>query len=188
MRDLPCAPSLQLCSVGLWLCGQGGGLGWPDSPTLIRLPFSFPFPSSSALQVRGYVDEVVDLVDLTEIMFNLVGVPGQTGLSVEQRKRLTIANEMVANPSVIFMDEPTSGAWVNSWVRLQGLGNGKGLAWQGSGMGGRTPRKPGMAISYNSPQLQTRAHLASPSPHQSLTSPVLSPQMKWEILISNPYR
>ena len=56
-----------------------------------------------------YVDEVVDLVDLTDIMFNLVGVPGQTGLSVEQRKRLTIANEMVANPSVMFMDEPTSG-------------------------------------------------------------------------------
>ena len=36
-------------------------------------------------------------------------MPGQTGLSVEQRKRLTIANEMVACPSVIFMDEPTSG-------------------------------------------------------------------------------
>ena len=33
----------------------------------------------------------------------------QTGLSVEQRKRLTIAVELVANPAVIFMDEPTSG-------------------------------------------------------------------------------
>ena len=32
------------------------------------------------------------------------------GLSVEQRKRLTIAVELVANPSIIFMDEPTSGA------------------------------------------------------------------------------
>ncbi len=38
-----------------------------------------------------------------------VGVPGQTGLSVEQRKRLTIAVELVANPSIVFMDEPTSG-------------------------------------------------------------------------------
>ncbi|KAG1677137.1 hypothetical protein FOA52_000943 [Chlamydomonas sp. UWO 241] len=60
-------------------------------------------------EMRDYVDQVVELVDLTEIMFNLVGTPGMTGLSVEQRKRLTIANEMVANPSVIFMDEPTSG-------------------------------------------------------------------------------
>ncbi|KAF3673549.1 Pleiotropic drug resistance protein 3 [Capsicum annuum] len=31
------------------------------------------------------------------------------GLSTEQRKRLTIAVELVANPSIIFMDEPTSG-------------------------------------------------------------------------------
>lgn len=38
-----------------------------------------------------------------------VGMPGQWGLSVEQRKRLTIAVELVANPSVVFMDEPTSG-------------------------------------------------------------------------------
>ena len=36
-------------------------------------------------------------------------MPGQSGLSVEQRKRLTIAVELVSNPSVIFMDEPTSG-------------------------------------------------------------------------------
>jgi ABC-type multidrug transport system ATPase subunit len=38
-----------------------------------------------------------------------VGLPGKSGLSVEQRKRLTIAVELVANPSIIFMDEPTSG-------------------------------------------------------------------------------
>ena len=34
---------------------------------------------------------------------------GQFGLSIEQRKRLTIAVELVANPSIVFMDEPTSG-------------------------------------------------------------------------------
>ncbi len=34
---------------------------------------------------------------------------GSSGLSVEQRKRLTIAVELVANPSIVFMDEPTSG-------------------------------------------------------------------------------
>ena len=39
-----------------------------------------------------------------------MGKPGISGLSVEQRKRLTIAIELVANPSIVFMDEPTSGA------------------------------------------------------------------------------
>jgi ABC-type protease/lipase transport system fused ATPase/permease subunit len=39
----------------------------------------------------------------------LVGLPGVSGLSVEQRKRLTIAVELVSNPAIVFMDEPTSG-------------------------------------------------------------------------------
>ena len=30
-------------------------------------------------------------------------------LRLEQRKRLTVAVEMVSNPSVLFLDEPTSG-------------------------------------------------------------------------------
>lgn len=51
----------------------------------------------------------MELVELSSIKNALVGIPGVTGLSTEQRKRLTIAVELVANPSIIFMDEPTSG-------------------------------------------------------------------------------
>ena len=53
--------------------------------------------------------QVMGLVELTPLRNSLVGIPGSTGLSVEQRKRLTIAVELVANPSIIFMDEPTTG-------------------------------------------------------------------------------
>ncbi|PKA64631.1 Pleiotropic drug resistance protein 12 [Apostasia shenzhenica] len=56
-----------------------------------------------------FVDEVMELIELSVLKDALVGIPGVTGLSVEQRKRLTIAVELVANPSIIFMDEPTSG-------------------------------------------------------------------------------
>ncbi|PIN08051.1 Pleiotropic drug resistance proteins (PDR1-15), ABC superfamily [Handroanthus impetiginosus] len=58
---------------------------------------------------RVFVDEVMELVELTPLRKALVGIPGVNGLSVEQRKRLTIAVELVANPSIVFMDEPTSG-------------------------------------------------------------------------------
>jgi ABC-type multidrug transport system ATPase subunit len=51
----------------------------------------------------------MDLVELTPLAMALVGLPGISGLSVEQRKRLTIAVELVSNPAIVFMDEPTSG-------------------------------------------------------------------------------
>ncbi|KAF9599142.1 hypothetical protein IFM89_035421 [Coptis chinensis] len=56
-----------------------------------------------------FVEEVMRLVELNSLRHALVGLPGSSGLSTEQRKRLTIAVELVANPSIIFMDEPTSG-------------------------------------------------------------------------------
>jgi len=56
-----------------------------------------------------FVEEIMELIELKSIKDALVGLPGVNGLSTEQRKRLTIAVELVANPSIIFMDEPTSG-------------------------------------------------------------------------------
>ncbi|KAL1810495.1 hypothetical protein ACET3Z_027485 [Daucus carota] len=58
---------------------------------------------------KMFVDEVMELVELDNLKDALVGLPGVNGLSTEQRKRLTIAVELVSNPSIIFMDEPTSG-------------------------------------------------------------------------------
>ncbi|KAF5941434.1 hypothetical protein HYC85_019076 [Camellia sinensis] len=56
-----------------------------------------------------FVEEVIEIIELDGIRDSLVGIPGHSGLSTEQRKRLTIAVELVSNPSIIFMDEPTSG-------------------------------------------------------------------------------
>ncbi|GMY22086.1 pleiotropic drug resistance protein 3-like isoform X1 [Fagus crenata] len=56
-----------------------------------------------------FVNEVLETIELSGIKDALVGIPGVTGLSTEQRKRLTIAVELVANPSIIIMDEPTTG-------------------------------------------------------------------------------
>ncbi|PWA92111.1 AAA+ ATPase domain-containing protein [Artemisia annua] len=58
---------------------------------------------------KMFVDELIELMELNPIRDARVGLPGVDGLSIEQRKRLTIAVELVANPSIIFLDEPTSG-------------------------------------------------------------------------------
>ncbi|XP_078174137.1 ABC transporter G family member 45-like isoform X2 [Carex rostrata] len=67
-------------------------------------------PSNVKPQERYIIiEEVMVLVELSNLRNAMVGVPGQNGLSAEQRKRLTIAVELISSPSIIFMDEPTSG-------------------------------------------------------------------------------
>lgn len=58
---------------------------------------------------QEFVNEVLETIELDGIKDSLVGMAGVGGLSTEQRKRLTLAVELVANPSIMFMDEPTSG-------------------------------------------------------------------------------
>lgn len=55
------------------------------------------------------MEQVIKIIELDDIKDSIVGIPGKGGISLEQRKRLTIAVELVSNPSIIFMDEPTSG-------------------------------------------------------------------------------
>ncbi|KAL4636637.1 hypothetical protein ACB092_03G023300 [Castanea dentata] len=70
----------------------------------LRLP-----PQIDSKTKAEFVNEVLETIELDGIKDALVGVPGINGLSNEQRKRLTIAVELVSNPSIIFMDEPTTG-------------------------------------------------------------------------------
>ncbi|PON46935.1 ABC transporter-like [Trema orientale] len=70
----------------------------------LRLP-----PETDPQTKSRFVEEVIETIELEDIKDCIVGIPGQSGLSTEQRKRLTIAVELVSNPSIIFMDEPTSG-------------------------------------------------------------------------------
>jgi len=56
-----------------------------------------------------YVQTIIDLLEMYDIEDTMIGTT-TAGLSVEQRKRLTIGVELVSKPSIlIFLDEPTSG-------------------------------------------------------------------------------
>lgn len=72
---------------------------------MMRRPHSVPEAEKLA-----HVDGVMDLLALGPIADALVGTPGEGGLGVEERKRLTIGVELAAAPSaLLFLDEPTSG-------------------------------------------------------------------------------
>lgn len=71
---------------------------------LLRQPRSTPKKDK-----LKYVDTIIDLLEMRDVEHVLIGKVG-AGLSIEQRKRLTIGVELVAKPSIlIFLDEPTSG-------------------------------------------------------------------------------
>ena len=61
-----------------------------------------------AQKQNKFVEEVMELVGLLPLRHALVDLLGVNGLSTEQRKRLTIVVELVANPSNIFMDIRTT--------------------------------------------------------------------------------
>lgn len=66
-------------------------------------------PAVTPYSTAKFIDQTLDMLELTPIQDFLVGSDATGGLSFEQKKRLSIAVELVANPSVLFLDEPTSG-------------------------------------------------------------------------------
>ena len=58
---------------------------------------------------KGDAEAVMALLGLSKVKSSLVGDPMQRGVSGGERKRVSIAIELLTNPAVIFLDEPTSG-------------------------------------------------------------------------------
>ncbi|KAI9013955.1 ABC-2 type transporter-domain-containing protein [Phycomyces nitens] len=57
-----------------------------------------------------YVEKIIQLLEMEDISDAQIGMVDQgTGISVEERKRLTIGMELVGKPQLLFLDEPTSG-------------------------------------------------------------------------------
>jgi hypothetical protein len=57
------------------------------------------------MRVPAFVNKIMDDVELSDLASALVGTDETGGLSFEQKKRLSIAVELAASPSIIFLDE-----------------------------------------------------------------------------------
>ncbi|KAF9191189.1 hypothetical protein BGZ51_007640 [Haplosporangium sp. Z 767] len=71
----------------------------------LRQPANVPESEKDA-----YVEEIIRILEMENIADAMVGTTESgLGISVEERKRLTIGVELVAKPKLLFLDEPTSG-------------------------------------------------------------------------------
>ena len=61
-------------------------------------------PAVTMESIESFVDQTLRMLELTAIQHYLVGSDLTGGLSFEQKKRLSIAVELAANPSIIFLD------------------------------------------------------------------------------------
>ncbi|KAK3332194.1 ABC-2 type transporter-domain-containing protein [Cercophora scortea] len=70
----------------------------------LRQPFETPREDK-----YSYVEEIIALLEMESFADAIIGSP-ENGLTVEQRKRVTIGVELAARPQLLlFLDEPTSG-------------------------------------------------------------------------------
>jgi ATP-binding cassette, subfamily G (WHITE), member 2, SNQ2 len=67
-------------------------------------------PSIPLEEKYEYVEKVLRMMEMAHLGDALIGdLESGLGISVEERKRLTIGMELVGKPEILFLDEPTSG-------------------------------------------------------------------------------
>ncbi len=67
-------------------------------------------PNETTAELRAqWVTTVLTLLELMPLEHTMVGSAISGGMSFEQKKRVSIAVELAANPAILFLDEPTTG-------------------------------------------------------------------------------
>ena len=94
---------------------------------LLRLPKEL-----TTQQKVGQAEVVISQLGLSKCKNSVVGSQMVRGVSGGERKRVSIAQEMLINPSLLFLDEPTSGLDSTTAQRIVST------LWEVANNGGRT--------------------------------------------------
>ena len=70
----------------------------------MRLPSDWKYQ-----RIKAKVNEIISFLGMSHVMNSIIGNEEERGVSGGQRKRVNIGMELVAEPSILFLDEPTSG-------------------------------------------------------------------------------
>lgn len=84
----------------------------PHSTVYEAVSFSAYLRQSSHVtkaEKQKFVERVIEMLELGDLRDREIGTKASGGLTTQQAKRLTIGVELAANPSILFLDEPTSG-------------------------------------------------------------------------------
>lgn len=66
-------------------------------------------PGASMAERRRKISEVIEELSLMHVAKTRIGNSARKGLSTGELRRTSIAQELIANPSLLLLDEPTSG-------------------------------------------------------------------------------
>ncbi|XP_012938369.1 ABC transporter G family member 21 [Aplysia californica] len=84
---------------------------------MIRLPDKMPRQDK-----MDRLEEVIDALDLRKCLDTIMGDAWARGLSGGEKKRASIACELITDPNLLYMDEPTSGLdYSTSWSLVSTL-------------------------------------------------------------------
>ncbi|MCJ1339732.1 hypothetical protein MMC09_005022 [Bachmanniomyces sp. S44760] len=75
----------------------------------VRETLTFAASSISKARRLWHVNRLISSFGLDDQADSIIGTPIQKGVSGGQKRRVTVASQLITGPSIIFLDEPTSG-------------------------------------------------------------------------------